>query len=154
MMRMVSLVCAAALLAAACGGDDGADVVDAPTGDGLTASDGGADGDGAGADEGNTGGAGGFDESTLPDDFPRELIPPSYDQGSYLDATNNRTASFESGDPVTGTVDHYTGLLGDPTLVTEGEDGEVLAQWQDGPWIVSVVGGPSESLVGISSLDG
>ena len=121
-----------------CGGDD-SDGDD--TGGSTEESDGGS----AAADSD-------FDESTLPDDFPRDLIPTSYDTGSFLNLADSQSAGFESGVPVEDTIAHYQGLLGDPTLAVEGEEGQRTAQWEESGWLVSVVGSPDESLVGIARI--
>jgi hypothetical protein len=107
---------------------------------------------GAGADRDAPISESGFDESVLPEDFPANLIPSDYETGSYLDISGTQTASFQSSTPVDESIDHYTDLLGEPTLATEGDPGEKTAQWQDSAWIVSVVGSPNESIVGISKL--
>ncbi|MDH3684176.1 MAG: hypothetical protein OEV40_30010 [Acidimicrobiia bacterium] len=96
----------------------------------------------------------GFDESVLPDDFPTNLIPPAYDTGAYLDVPGTQTASFESSRPVDESIDHYTDLLGEPTVAVEGDPGQKNVQWQDSDWIVSVIGSPEESIIGISKLEG
>lgn len=144
-MRLAVALATGLLTLAACGGDDGG-------------SDGGSgvESDDPAAVTDNETGAGesGFDESTLPDDFPRDLIPPSYDFGTYTELGATRTGSFESTTPVDESIAHYTGLLGEPTLAVEGEAGERSVQWQESEWLVSVIGKADESIIGISKIEG
>ncbi|MCP3992375.1 MAG: hypothetical protein GY724_25110 [Actinomycetia bacterium] len=92
----------------------------------------------------------GFDESQLPDNFPTELIPPAYSSGTYLDIDDLNSAAFESSTPINETIDHYTDLIGEPKQTVEGDTGEKTAMWEDGGWIVSVIGSPEESFIGIA----
>ena len=131
------------MIVASCGGGD--------TDEGDTTADAG----GAESASDLTGSTGGdFDESSLPEDFPTELIPSSFDTGSYADLGATSTASFASGAPIDDTIAHYTDLLGEPTLEVEGDPGEKSANWNDGSWTVSVIGSPDESIIGISKLEG
>lgn len=91
-----------------------------------------------------------FDESQLPADFPNNLIPPGYHTGNYMELGAVATGSFESDAPVADTVEHYTGLLGEPRLDNTSADGERAAQWDTSPWTLSVIGNDGESIVGLS----
>ena len=93
-----------------------------------------------------------FDESQLPADFPRDLIPPDYQTGNYIELGSVATASFESGTPIAETVEHYTALVGEPSLDNESADAERTAQWDVSPWVLSAVGSASESIIGISKI--
>lgn len=101
-----------------------------------------------------------FDLSQLPADFPRQLIPPSYDRAEYNDLTQmgiGKSATFESSLSVDETIKHYTALLGEPTINADPGDGsgERGANWYETPWmpwIVTIMGGPRESIVGVLTL--
>lgn len=93
---------------------------------------------------------GGFDESQLPSDFPSQLIPPQYESGTYTDMGSVSGAAFESNEAVDDMVGHYVGLLGDPDVNAETEDGGRNANWHDvDGWIVGVLGDPSESIISV-----
>jgi hypothetical protein len=125
---MQSALVAAIVLLVACGGDDS----------GLAAND------------------SGIDESQLPEDFPRELVPPSYDRIEYVDMRafgSIESASFESDDAVSIAIDHYVGLLGEPTISTGSGDGDRISQWQSTPfppWMLAVIGNDGETIVTVS----
>ncbi|MDJ0759467.1 MAG: hypothetical protein QNJ19_08705 [Woeseiaceae bacterium] len=99
---------------------------------------------------------GGASLADLPDDFPPELIPPSYDRIEYTDMSlmgGTRGVSFEVTGDVQASIDHYTALLGEPTLSVEAQ--ERLVQWQTTPfkpWIFSVMGTADETIVAASAL--
>lgn len=100
----------------------------------------------------------GIDLSDLPDDFPRELMPPTYDKADYLDMSvvnGTRGTTFESTAPVQGSIDHYTGLLGEPKINVDSGDGDRLVQWHTSPyppWIVAVMGNAGETIVTVSTM--
>ena len=96
--------------------------------------------------------AGSFDESQLPGDFPRHLIPPNYDAGNYLELGQIATASFESGRPVGETIEYYVERIGEPVQITGNDQSERVAQWDTTPWILSVIGKEDESIVAFSKL--
>jgi hypothetical protein len=91
-----------------------------------------------------------FDESTLPEDFPRELIPASYHNGAYVKLGQVESASFENGENVEETIRHYTGLLGEPASLLDGDGTDAIAQWRTTPWAVSVIGNDGESIIGFT----
>ena len=96
--------------------------------------------------------AGGFDEAQLPADFPRDLIPPDYDSGTYFELGQVATATFESRRPVGETIGYYVERLGEPSQATGGNESERLAQWETTPWVLSVLGKEDESIVGFSKV--
>ena len=101
-----------------------------------------------------------FDVAQLPDDFPHQLIPPTYDRAEYNDMTHlgiGKSATFESSVSVDEMIRHYTELLGEPTINADPGDGsgERGANWYETawkPWILSVTGGPGETIIGVSRL--
>ena len=129
---------AAILVAAACGGSDDEqhlerDIGAAAAGDSIDLSD-------------------------LPDDFPQELVPPHYDTAEYFDlrTTNGtRSSTFQSSANVQGSIDHYVGLLGEPTINIDSGDGDRLLQWHESPhppWVVGVMGDAGETIVTVSTM--
>jgi hypothetical protein len=98
----------------------------------------------------------GMDESQLPEDFPHELVPPSYDRIEYVDMRafgSIESASFESDDAVKIAIDHYVGLLGEPTVNVGSGDGDRISQWQSTPyppWLLAVIGNDGETIVTVS----
>ena len=157
-MRPTPTLLVAALLAlAGCGGDDS---TDAGTGDAAVTpdaengsngdgdSDGDSDGGGRDGDGGSDGGSdevGGesgqdpdFDVTTLPEDFPAELVPPVWETGQYTLATDFPTATFESSMPFDEIVTYYDSVHGEGVVLGD-EPGARVAEWTDSPpWIVSV----------------
>lgn len=111
--------------------------------------------DDAGLEQGEyeNGGSSVFDASQLPDDFPRELIPTTYDSGSYAKLGQVESATFESSEPVGKTIDHYVELLGDPATRVGGDGSDASAQWRTTPWAVSILGNDSESIIGFTKAD-
>lgn len=96
-----------------------------------------------------------FDESELPTDFPRDLIPPDYHTGGYAELGEVSGASFESSAPVQESIDYYTELLGEPKLAVDSGDGDRLVQWHETPyppWVVGVLGNDGESVISVSKL--
>lgn len=99
-----------------------------------------------------------IDLSGLPDDFPRELIPPEYDRADYVDlraVNGTRTTAFESTAHVQGSIDFYVGLLGEPTINVDAGDGDRLVQWHNSPyppWVVGVMGNAGETIVSVSTM--
>ncbi len=93
-----------------------------------------------------------FDLSQLPADFPRNLIPGEYHSSVYAKLGEIETASFESRTPVSQSIDHYTTLLGKPTLDSGAGGTERVVQWQSSPWMLSVVGSPDESIIGFTRM--
>lgn len=98
------------------------------------------------------------ERADLPADFPADLIPPQYTSSFYTDMTHiNGTegASFESSEPVQGSIQHYLTLLGEPTIDIDTGDGERSVQWHTTPWsgwIVGVTGNDTETIVGVSKV--
>lgn len=107
-----------------------------------------------GADEGEyqNGDSSAFDESQLPDDFPRQLIPEVYSSGVYAKLDGIESVSFESDEPVEKTIERYNDLLGDPALRVSDDGSKATAQWRTPPWEVSVIGNEGESIVGFSRI--
>ena len=103
---------------------------------------------------------GSFNLADLPGDFPSELIPPSYERVDYADMmmmNGVRAASFESTENVQGAIDHYIGLLGEPTINVDSGDGDRLLQWHESPyppWVVNVMGNAGETLVSVGTMPG
>ncbi len=99
---------------------------------------------------------GGTSLAELPDDFPSELVPPNYDKVEYFDLTHAGAARgvvFESDDDVQAAIEHYTDLLGEPTLSVESE--EKMVQWHTTPykpWMLGVMGNTQETIVSVSAL--
>lgn len=97
-----------------------------------------------------------IDVSQLPADFPRELVPPSYDTIEYVDMRAYRSVesvNFESGEPVGAAIDHYVRLLGEPKIKVDSDDGERISQWHTTPyppWAVSVIGNDGETIVSVA----
>jgi len=92
-----------------------------------------------------------FDESQLPDDFPRRLIPRDYASGVYTQLGQAQTASFESEADVDEMVTYYKDLVGEPALDHVG-DGQRTAQWDVSPWMLSVIGSADEAVIGITKV--
>ena len=101
-----------------------------------------------------------FDVSQLPADFPHQLIPPAYDHAEYNDMTDmgiGKSATFESSMSVDEAIRHYTELLGEPTINADPGDGsgERGANWYETPWkpwLLTIMGGPGESIIGVVKL--
>ncbi len=91
-----------------------------------------------------------FDESQLPGDFPKELIPQEYSSAAYTQLGGIEGATFENADPVTVSIQSYTERLGEPTISTDAGDGDRLAQWHTAPWMVGVMGNESETIVSVT----
>ncbi|MDH4047085.1 MAG: hypothetical protein OEW68_02855 [Gammaproteobacteria bacterium] len=95
-------------------------------------------------------------ESQLPEDFPRELVPPSYDRIEYVDMRafgSIEGASFESDGAVHVAIDHYVDLLGGPTINVDSGDGDRISQWHSTPyppWMLAVIGNDGETIVTVS----
>jgi hypothetical protein len=126
-----------------CGGDDGAE------GD-SAAEDGGTDTGSETIDSPISD----FDESSLPDDFPTELIPSTYETGSYIDLGGTNTATFTNSVSIVDTIAAYESAIGEPLAKVEGDEGQWSASWNHEGWVVSLVGGPDESIIGVSKLEG
>ncbi len=129
------------MVVVSCGGDDG--------GSGSADDSGRSDN----GNEASSAADNGFDESQLPDDFPTELIPPTYNSGTYLDLDDLNTASFGNATPIDETIDHYTDLIGEPKQIVEGDTGEKTALWEVTGWVVSALGSPEESFIGIAAAE-
>ena len=101
---------------------------------------------------------GDIDLSDLPDDFPRELMPPKYDRADYFDLraiNGTRATTFESSAHVQGSIDFYIGLLGEPPINVDSGDGDRLVQWHKSPyppWAVSVMGNAGETIVSVNTM--
>lgn len=99
-----------------------------------------------------------IDLDDLPDDFPRELMPPKYDRADYVDLRSingTRAATFENTSHVQEAIGYYTGLIGEPTIDVDSGDGDRLAQWHGSPfppWVVGVMGGADETIVTVSTV--
>ena len=117
---------------------------------------------GGGDDAYNSGGAGNgnssdpnelssnFDLDALPDDFPAELVPPSWTAGQATDILGPFVVNFESDMAFADAVSYYDGIFGSSQVV--GDPGEQLAQWTDEPtWIASVLDG-DPMLISFTSL--
>lgn len=78
-----------------------------------------------------------FDVSSLPDDFPTQLIPRALTAGMYVELGTVRNVNFESSDSFDDVVSQITAKLGDEPTLVEGE--ERLASWTVGIWLVSVI---------------
>ena len=100
----------------------------------------------------------GAEQAELPADFPRDLIPPRFTTSFYTDMRHiNGTegVSFESSEPVQSSIQHYTALLGEPTINIDSEDGERSMQWHSTPWsgwIVGILGNDNETFVSVSKI--
>ncbi len=138
-----------ALAVSGCSGDDDVDAgengdasADTDTGDGAVSDD---------RDDVPTGQSADFDLTTLPEDFPAELVPPIWDTGQYTDDLGLPTATFESSMPFEEIITYYDSVHGDGVVV--GDDpGERLAQWTASPpWIVSVLEG-APATIGITQV--
>ena len=105
------------------GGDD-----DSSADDSAMVDDGGAEDSFEFEDDGvSVGGAG-----NIPDDFPDELVPPTYDEVTTLNLGGTRSVSFTITDVDYATVrDHYLGVLGDPAFELNSGDGST-ASWSIG----------------------
>lgn len=99
-----------------------------------------------------------IDISDMPDDFPRELAPPTYDKADYVDLmqiNGTRAVAFESAANVQESIDYYVGLLGEPKINVDSGDGDRLVQWHESPyppWVVGVMGSAGETIVTVSTL--
>lgn len=147
--RFVMVLMVAGLVATACGsGDDddgGGDDSDVAVDDNDSGDD-----DGSGFDE-ITGQGSDFDLSSLPDNFPSELVPPNWDTGQYSDITGYPTVTFESSMSFDDAIAHYDAVYGEG-IVVGNDPGERLAQWtRNPPWIVSVFEG-DPMMIGITEL--
>ena len=135
---LAGVVLAVALLATGCGDDSSSP-------DGSVSPDGGS----AAPSDDVAPGAGDFDRSTLPEGFPTDLIPDEFETGNSTDLGDLVTVGFSSSAPVESSIAFYTAKLGEPETAIEGDPGEFNVQWpptSDG-WIVSVLGGPTESII-------
>lgn len=101
---------------------------------------------------------GSIDLADLPDDYPRELMPPDYDKADYVDLraiNGTRATTFESNTDVQESIDYYIDLLGEPKINVDSGDGDRLVQWHMSPyppWVVGVMGNADESIVTVSTL--
>ena len=127
-----SLCASVCLLLAACGG--GSDDVDVADGAGMS-------------------GSGDFDESQLPADFPKDLIPGDYDSGVFTTLGQVQSAVFENRTPVGDTIDRYVELLGKPEISSDAGDGDRTVQWHTKPWALSIIGNDGESIVSFSRIN-
>lgn len=134
-----------ALLAAACGGGDTDDSGSGGEGDNPTTS---------AAREATSDPSilsPDFNLDDLPNDFGRELVPPSWTAGQATDILGPFAVNFESDMAFADAVAHYDGILGPSSVV--GDPGEQLAQWLDDPtWIVSIFDG-DPVLIGFVQLE-
>ena len=113
---------------------------------------GGSDDDSVAGDGAGMSGSPSFDESQLPADFPRDLIPGDYDSADYASLGQVTSAVFENRTPVAETIDQYIALLGEPDLNVDTGDGDRSAQWNTKPWTVGILGDDSESIIGFSKI--
>ena len=124
-MKPIHTALLLSLLCAACGASEEASEpasIDAPPTALATGGEAGAD----------------FDLDDLPEDFPRDLVPPEYDRGTVASLAGISTISFEGGVSYDEAISYYTGLRGEPSQVV-GEPGSRLASWTRGPdWVISI----------------
>ena len=144
-LRIVALLLV--LVATACGGDDAADTtVASEAGGGSGGSGSGNDSD---SDDPNALSAD-FDVSSLPDNFPSELVPPAWTAGQATDILGPFVVNFERDVPFAEAVEYYEAILGPAQVL--GDPGEQVAQWTSGPiWIVSVLDG-DPVLIGFTDI--
>lgn len=140
MRRALLMLVVLALVAAGCGGDEESDNLN--------------NGDNGNNDVDNelVGGDPDFSLNDLPDDFPDNLVPPSWDSGVFSDLTGFPSVSFESSMSFQDLIDYYNDIFGEAVVV--GDDpGERLASWtQSRPWGASVFEG-SPALVTIVKVE-
>lgn len=148
-MPNVILLCAMSCALLACGGDDAPEVAERSAGVAQT-SGGGAP---AASESSFTVDDMSFDESQLPEGFPKDLIPAEYDTGSYTSLGQVDGAVFENGTPVDETIAHYTEVLGEPTINVDDGGREKSAQWHTKPWAVGVLGNDRESIVSFTRIN-
>jgi len=98
------------------------------------------------------GAASAFDESQLPPDFPRNLIPPGYESAASMELGNVLTISFEDDAPINNTIERYVQLLGEPRFDNENPARQRTAQWEVAPWMLTVIGSEDESIIGFTKL--
>lgn len=131
MRHLRTLALILVLVATACGGDDDAsNTTQSPGSDSAATS---------GSDPNDL--TAGFDLADLPDDFPAELVPPSWTAGQATDILGPFAVNFESDMGFADAVAYYDGIFGPSNLIV-GDPGEQLAQWtNDAVWIASVLDG-------------
>jgi hypothetical protein len=121
--------------------------------------DGDADSDGTqpAGDEQTTGDVGtitdlepNFDTGDLPDDYPSDLMPDSFDAGMYAELGTVRNVNFETSSSFDDVVAEYTNKIGEEPTLVEGE--ERLAQWIVDIWSVSVIES-TPTLIGVSTSE-
>ncbi len=91
-----------------------------------------------------------FDESILPGDFPRKLIPDSYSVASYNKMGGFEGATFEAERPVEDTIIHYIGVLGESAVSIDPGDGGRTAQWHTTPWAIAFMADGRNTIVSFS----
>jgi hypothetical protein len=91
-----------------------------------------------------------FDSGDLPDDYPSDLVPNSFDAGMYAELGTVRNVNFETSSSFDDVVAEYTNKIGEEPILVEGEDR--LAQWIVGIWSVSVIES-TPTLIGVSTSE-
>jgi hypothetical protein len=91
-----------------------------------------------------------FDIGDLPDDYPSDLMPDSFDAGMYAELGTVRNVNFETSSSFDDVVAEYTNKIGEEPTLVEGE--ERLAQWIVDIWSVSVIES-TPTLIGVSTSE-
>jgi hypothetical protein len=68
-----------------------------------------------------------FDTGDLPDDYPSDLVPDSFDAGMYAELGTVRNVNFETSSSFDDVVAEYTNKIGEDPILVEGED-----RWPNG----------------------
>lgn len=146
----LAVLCAMSCALFACGGGDAPAVDEDSTSAGQPTDGGGVPGAPANSLPVNDTS---FDESQLPAGFPKDLIPAEYVSGTFTVLGQVEGAVFENSTPVDETIEHYTEVLGEPTISVDDDAREKSAQWHTKPWAVGVLGNDSESIVSFTRIN-
>jgi hypothetical protein len=63
------------------------------------------------------------------------------------------SARFVCDDAVKIAIDHYVGLIGEPTVNVVSGDGDRISHWQSTPyppWLLAVIGNDGETIVTVN----